>query len=68
VSGKFTAYLADPLGDLDVGRFGHQIGGCTGQQTWECLAMLGALRLWLTPWRSERVVLRVRSDSTTALQ
>jgi len=33
VNGKFTAYFADPPGDLDVGRFGHPIGGCTGQQT-----------------------------------
>jgi len=42
VSGKFTAYVADPLGDLDAGRFGLQIGSCTGQQTWECLALLVA--------------------------
>ena len=39
-----------------------------GQQTWECLATLVALRHWLAPWREVRICSRVRSDSTTALQ
>ena len=68
ISDRFVAYFSDPLSSEDVARFEHPIGASSGQQTWECLAVLAALRMWLAPHREVRVCLRVRSDSTTALR
>ena len=42
-------------------------GGSEGQQAWEGLAILAALRLWSWVWRDCRISLAVRSDSVSAL-
>ena len=42
-------------------------GGSEGQQVWEALIILSALRLWRAFWRERRVSLLVRSDSVSAL-
>jgi len=68
VQNRFEAYFADPIGQFDTEKFGFNIGDCKGQQTWECLATLVAMRLWMSQWRDRRICLRVRSDSTTALR
>ena len=68
MGGSFTAYFADARSEHDFEKFGCERGDCAGQQTWECLTTLVALRLWLSPWRHLRVCLRVRSDPTTASQ
>ena len=46
---------------------GQPLGESAGQQTWEALAVLVALRAWAHRWQGRRVVLRVRSDSVSAL-
>ena len=42
-------------------------GGSEGQQVWEALAVLAALRLWAPYWKEVRSTLMVRSDSVSAL-
>eukprot|EP00972_Heterocapsa_arctica_P089569 13206844-Heterocapsa_arctica.AAC.1 len=43
------------------------LGIAEGQQTWECLCALVALRHWAPLWRNQRCQLTVRSDSIAAL-
>jgi len=68
INDLFVAYFSGPLSSEDVARFEHPTGATSGQQTWKCLGVLVALRMWLAPHREVRVCLRVRSDSTTALR
>ena len=68
VNGVFTSYFASALDEHDLSRFGFALGDAKGQQTWECLVVLVALRLWLPRFRDKRVCLRVRSDNVAALQ
>ena len=42
-------------------------GDCKGQQVWEALSVLVALRLWAPLWQHRRMRLRIRSDNMTAL-
>ena len=67
LDGAPTAWFASELTHHDFEIFGHESGSSSGQQTWECLAVLVALRLWSEEWRRERVVLEVRGDSVAAL-
>ena len=62
-----TAYFADPLSDEDVRRFKFKRGDSRGQQTWEALSLLVALRMWAGIWRGKRITLTVKSDSVSAL-
>ena len=41
--------------------------GSEGQQVWEGLVLLAALRLWRHHWQDKRVSLQVKSDSVSAL-
>ena len=41
--------------------------GSEGQQVWEGLALLAALRLWRHHWQDKRVSLQVKPDSVSAL-
>ena len=47
--------------------YGIDTGTPTGQQVWECLAVLIALDLWSSKWTDARINLQVRSDNVTAL-
>ena len=47
--------------------FEHRLGDAAGQQTWEALAMLVALRAWAPYWREERVLLEVTGDNIGVL-
>ena len=67
INGLATAWFACPLCAFDYEVFGHEQGSSSGQQTWECLAVLVALRLWADEWLKERMVLEVRADSVAAL-
>ena len=65
--GVITEYFKDTLTDLDAEILGHELGTADGQQTWEALVALCALRLWSDKWMSRRIKLRVMSDSVTAM-
>jgi hypothetical protein len=67
IYGVVIAYFAERLLPQDASMFGAEIGDCKGQQTWEALALLIALRIWAIHWKSSRVRLVVRGDSMSAL-
>ena len=50
-----------------MSRFGFSRGDAAGQQTWEALIGLVALRAWKQFWFRSGVKLRVRSDNMSAL-
>ena len=62
-----VSWYSVPITECDCHRFGHEIGDAAGQQTWEALAILVALRLWSVHWRQERVLLDVSTDNVSAL-
>jgi hypothetical protein len=66
-SGTPLQYFHEPLNHDDEVRMRAKIGSSDGQQAWEALCVLCALRLWLPLLRADQLVLRVRSDSVTAL-
>ena len=51
----------------DVARFGFELDDPAGQQVWESLAALVAVRLWKAHWQQRRVCLTVRGDSVAIL-
>lgn len=67
INNKFVEYIMDPLTESDVKRFKHELGSSTGQQTWEALILLIALRQWKSHWRHVRCRLHLRGDNVSAL-
>ena len=67
VVGAPRAYLYDKISLDDQRISGLEAGSLVGQQCWECLAVLVALRLWKSWWHSDRVRLHVRADNITTL-
>jgi len=65
--GTIVAFFTSPLTEHDVRIMGWPIGDCSGQQTWEALAALVALRLWHDTWYQDRVQLRITGDSVCML-
>ena len=61
------AFIAAPLTPLDTALFGFALGDSAGQQTWEALAPLCALRAWRPYWRHCRVRLGARGDNVGSL-
>ena len=55
LEGQFLEYSAVPPSEADLARFSKQRGSALGQQVWEALAMLLALRTWKNFWVRERV-------------
>ncbi len=67
LNGRPKEYLAETISTDDSNIFQFAVGDCKGQQTWEALCILIALRAWSRAWRDLRFSLRVRSDSVSAL-
>ena len=67
VDGVPQSWFSSELTDDDFSLFGHEQGSSSGQQTWECLALLVALRQWRDDWQHLRAVLEVRADSVASL-
>ena len=67
VAGTPRAYFYDKISLDDQQILGLEAGSPVGQQCWECLAVLVALRLWKSWWHSDRVRLHVRADNITTL-
>ena len=66
-NGVCTEFFSDALKAEDYHRFEHQPGDAAGQQTWESLAAMVAIRLWRSKWTSERIRITVRGDSIAML-
>ena len=61
------ALFIDKTHQVDEEILKHRRGSNTGQQAFEGLAILAALRLWSSVWSKRRCTLSVRSDSVSAL-
>ena len=66
-NGQIVSWFASDLTDFDFQFFKFQRGEAAGQQCWEALAALVALRVWKTRWRDQRLRLTVRGDSVAML-
>jgi len=62
-----TEFFSDALDNLDEILFEHPIGSACGQQVWESLAALVAIRVWLPYWDKKKAVMHVRGDSVAML-
>ena len=65
--GRPIEWFSSRLDENDERVHRASVGGAAGQQTWESLCALVALRLWAGHWRGKRVALRVRGDSVAML-
>ena len=66
-NGQIVSWYACELSEFDFKFFDFRIGEAAGQQCWEALAALVALRVWKTRWRDQRVRLTVRGASVSML-
>ena len=62
-----VAWFSDAISATDIARFGYDIGSSAGQQCWECLAALAALRCWSKHWKHGKSKLVVTGDSVAML-
>ena len=67
IDGVIIEYFAVALNDWVAGYLNAPIGSCTGQQVWEALNLVLALRAWKARWTTTRISLEVRADSVSAL-
>ena len=67
LDGRPAEWFGVAISEMDAETLGHAVGDPKGQQTWECLAVLVALRVWRAEWWSHRMLLTVRADSIVAL-
>ena len=67
MNGSPTRYFAEAISKEDIGRFNITIGDCACQAVVENLAMLIGVRLWLEIWKSQRVLVTLRTDSMAGI-
>ena len=67
IDSSISSWFSCSLSPYECDLLGICVGSSTAQQIVEALAVLVALRCWKATWLHERVVLRVRSDSISAL-
>ena len=67
VNGVIQYYFSDPITTDDTQMFGIDTGHSEGQQLWEALAILVAIRLWAAEHPTKRIILSVKSDNVGAL-
>jgi len=65
--GRPMAWFSDAISAQDVTLFRYNIGESAGQQCWESLAALMALRAWARYWQHGRTTLMVTGDSVAML-
>jgi hypothetical protein len=66
-NGEAVGWFSSPLLAFDFKFFNFEKGSPNGQQVWEALAALVALRLWKSRWKGQRIRLTVRGDSVAML-
>ena len=67
VSGQLIEFFAIPIDPIDETTLQTPKGSSEGQQVWEALTGLVALRVWSKYWQGQRAKLHVRGDSVGAL-
>ena len=66
VNGVPIAFVTSPLTQDDVRIHEYKLGDSRGQQNWECLAVLVALRLWRSVWTDRAATVTMKSDNFSA--
>ena len=66
-NGRVLSWFSSDLSRDDEEIFQHSIGADSGQQVWEALVILVALRTWKEMWISQQVTLTLKSDNISAL-
>ena len=61
------AFFSSVLTKDDENIHHHRIGEHEGQQLWECLSVLVALKAWLHFWSQRRLSVAIQSDNLSAL-
>ena len=61
------SYFYDALSTHDERVLSTKRGIADGQQVWECLCLLVALRVWSSWWLPRRSAIAIRSDNKTAI-
>ena len=64
---QIVSYFSCPLSDTELSILSIQRGESAAQQVVEALVILVALRAWSNRWKGQRVLIRVQSDSISAL-
>ena len=67
VEGVIKSWFAAPLSDHDLTIHQHRRGCSKGQQTWEALVLLIAVKLWLSWWGEVCTSVNIKSDKLAAL-
>ena len=67
IQGEFVEFFAIRISQSDQDILGVQAGDSRGQQVWEALAGLIALRHWAEHWQQFPVFLQMRNDNVGAL-
>jgi hypothetical protein len=67
IDGRVHSYFSSELSPFDFELFGFSKGSPDGQQCWESLCALVALRLFKPFWINKRIQLAVRGDSVAML-
>ena len=62
-----AAHLADKVTKYDVKFYRQKVGDSAGQQMWECLVLLIALKVWQHHWLPRKTAITIRSDNYSAL-
>ena len=62
-----VSWFSSDLTHHDEVQFHHRAGSDTGQQTWEALCILVALRTWAKQWMDKQITLTIKSDNISAL-
>ena len=66
-SDRVISFFSSDLSKGDDRIHRHEIGQDTGQQVWEALCILVALRLWSSHWLGCQCTLTIKSDNSSAL-
>ena len=67
VDNKPLQWFSEDISSTDEMVLGHKAGDSHGQQAFEAMALLLAIRTWSHLWRSKKVRLKLRSDNMGAL-
>ena len=67
IDGNIVEYFAEAITNEDLVKFNLKLGEHLGQQTWEALAVLIALRQWRMHWMTVRAKLLIKADNMSAL-
>ena len=66
-NGVIQSFFASEIGSEEASTLRMEIGSCRSQQAAEALCVVVALRTWMKYWKSQRLTVRIRSDSVAAL-